>query len=95
MPDVALAGAHFEGDSKVNSPSSSTSWRIWSEHASPELLEAFQSRTLAAVTDAQRPYGRCAPESPEYRAMKEACSAALDDLAYSIQEKHDALYQNL
>jgi len=67
-------------------------WRSWSKHASPELLEAFNKRSLGAIKAARSQFpSNIDPTMPEYRNMRRACVNALNRLSETVQGEHDAL----
>jgi len=68
-------------------------WRSWSENAAPRLLEDFQSRTVATMKGVRRRYGpNVGPNHPAYLDMRFECHQALNRLAHSIEEEHNAEY---
>ena len=65
-------------------------WRSWAEHASPELLEEFESRTKACVAGVRAQYsGNIHPASGEYRNLRRACIEALNRLSEAVQAEYD------
>ena len=65
-------------------------WRSWSEHASPELREEFESRTKACVAGVRGQFpGDLHPASGEYRNLRRACVNALNRLSEAVQAEYD------
>jgi len=65
-------------------------WRSWAEHASPELLAAFNGRALKCMKAAQVLHGPgLVPGSGPYRNMRRDVVNALNRLSEAIQGEHD------
>lgn len=65
-------------------------WRSWSEHASPELRQEFESRTRDCIQGVRVQYpGNIQPGSGEYRNLRRACVEALNRLSEAVQAEHD------
>ena len=70
-------------------------WRSWSEQASPELREEFESRSGACVSGARARFPATVhPASGEYRNLRRACIEALNRLSEAVQAEHDAQHQD-
>jgi len=66
-----------------------SAWRIWARDASPQLLEAFESKSGGIIKEIRRLYPLdCAPTHPSYLHMRREMIEKLDQLALEIEESH-------
>jgi len=69
---------------------SSSPWRSWAENASPDLLGFFNESCLPLMKEVRARYpANVAPNSGDYRNMRNECITALNRLAEQIEAEHD------
>jgi len=67
-------------------------WRSWSERADPELVEAFNGRSVECMRGVRAQYpSNCGPKHPQYQDMRRDCVDALNRLSEAIQGEADAV----
>lgn len=69
---------------------SKTAWKLWSEAASPELLQCFNERQGGVMKKTRSRFpADCRPGEPDYRQLRRELIEALNQLTEHIQEEYD------